>query len=314
MHSVPDSSKGILLDEVLPLRRASRQMVRELGFMTAAPVAGVTPSQCHALIELGEHGVLTTAELSELLHIDVSTTSRLVKQLTEHGLASAKVDQLDKRRKPLCLTAKGTRRLETVHRFASAQVEGALQQLAAHQRSLVLGGMQLYGRALRRSRLQAEFDMRPIRRTDNAAVAKIVRTVMPEFGADGPGYAIHDPELSDMFSAYNEKGSGFLVIVKDDVVLGCGGYAQLEGAEAGVCELRKMYFLQEARGIGMGQKLLNVLLDAAEKGGYTKCYLETLERMHDARRLYRAMGFEPVGQALGNTGHSSCDAYYVRVL
>ena len=43
--------------------------------------------------------------------------------------------------------------------------------------------------------------IRPVRPGDDAAVAAIIRTVMPEFGADGPGFAIHDPEVSAMSAA-----------------------------------------------------------------------------------------------------------------
>ena len=42
------------------------------------------------------------------------------------------------------------------------------------------------------------FTMRPIEPRDDAAMARIIRTVMPEFGADGPGFAIHDAEVDTM--------------------------------------------------------------------------------------------------------------------
>jgi putative acetyltransferase len=35
--------------------------------------------------------------------------------------------------------------------------------------------------------------IRPIRPGDDRFVAAIIRTVMPEFGAGGPGFAINDP-------------------------------------------------------------------------------------------------------------------------
>lgn len=47
-----------------------------------------------------------------------------------------------------------------------------------------------------------DFLIRPIETRDNAAVAAIIRTVMPEFGADGPGFAIHDAEVDTMYEAY----------------------------------------------------------------------------------------------------------------
>ena len=42
------------------------------------------------------------------------------------------------------------------------------------------------------------FLIRPIEPRDDAAIAAIIRAVMPEFGADGPGFAIHDAEVDAM--------------------------------------------------------------------------------------------------------------------
>src|SRR6478736_2004892 len=47
------------------------------------------------------------------------------------------------------------------------------------------------------------FTIRPITPADDAAVAAIIRTVMPEFGASGDGFAINDPEVDWMHRAYS---------------------------------------------------------------------------------------------------------------
>ena len=52
-----------------------------------------------------------------------------------------------------------------------------------------------------------DYLIRPIRPADDASVAAIIRAVMPEFGADGPGFAIHDPEVDHMSDAYARPGS-----------------------------------------------------------------------------------------------------------
>ena len=93
-------------------------------------------------------------------------------------------------------------------------------------------------------------DIRPIRAEDDPAMARIIRAVMPEFGATGSGFAINDPEVDWMSRAYAEPGCAYFVVERDGVVLGGGGVAHLEGGEADVCELRKMYFLPQARGRG----------------------------------------------------------------
>jgi len=49
------------------------------------------------------------------------------------------------------------------------------------------------------------FTIRRIRRSDDAAVATLIRTVMPEFGASGPGFAIMDPEVDAMSVARDDR-------------------------------------------------------------------------------------------------------------
>jgi len=153
--------------------------------------------------------------------------------------------------------------------------------------------------------------IRPIRPEDDPAVAAVIRTVMPEFGADGPGFAIHDPEVSHMSAAYGRPGCAYEVVVTErgDVV-GGGGIAPLEGGPEGVCELKKMYFLKTARGKGTGEALIRHLLGRARALGYRTCYLETLTGMDAAQALYRKVGFQALGAPMGATGHHGCDKWF----
>ena len=51
------------------------------------------------------------------------------------------------------------------------------------------------------------FHVRPVEARDDAALAAIIRTVMPEFGATGAGFAINDPEVDWMHRAYSAPPS-----------------------------------------------------------------------------------------------------------
>lgn len=157
-----------------------------------------------------------------------------------------------------------------------------------------------------------EFRIRPIAASDDPAVAAVIRTVMPEFGADGPGFAIHDPEVGAMHGAYDRPGSAYFVVEAGGRVLGGGGVAPLEGGPEGTCELRKMYFLPELRGRGAGRALLQRCLEAAAGLGYRSCYLETLTGMEAAQRLYRALGFTPLPGPMGATGHHGCNRWFLK--
>lgn len=158
--------------------------------------------------------------------------------------------------------------------------------------------------------------IRPIEARDDAAVAAIIRTVMPEFGATGCGFAINDPEVDWMSKAYAEPRSAYFVVERrlDDgarIVEGGGGVAPLIGGDGDVCELRKMYFLPTLRGLGAGAALMMRCLDAARGFGFRHCYLETLTGMDAAMKLYERSGFRRIPQAMGATGHGGCNTFYL---
>ena len=156
-----------------------------------------------------------------------------------------------------------------------------------------------------------DFSIRPIRAADDPAMAAVIRTVMPEFGACGDGFAINDPEVDWMSRAYAEPRHAYFVVERGDRVLGGGGVAPLAGGDGSVCELRKMYFLPEARGIGAGAAMMATCLQAARGFGFACCYLETLTGMDAAMRLYERSGFRRIDRSLGATGHGGCDSFYL---
>jgi putative acetyltransferase len=162
-----------------------------------------------------------------------------------------------------------------------------------------------------------EYVLRPIEPRDDSGVAALIRTVMPEFGAAGPGTALHDPEVSAMSAAYSQPGWRYFVAVEggpDGPVLAGAGIAPLPESDGETAELRKMYAHARARGRGIGQALLTCCLDAAGQWGYRRVYLETLPQMEAAQVLYRRCGFEVLANRRGNTGHHACGLYYQREL
>lgn len=156
--------------------------------------------------------------------------------------------------------------------------------------------------------------VRALEHNDNSAIRTIIRTVMPEFGASGQGFAIHDAEVEDMFSAYSQNGYVYFVYEEDGKILGGGGIGPLQGGDAKTCELKKMYFLQDGRGKGLGQQVLSACLTAAKDLNYETCYLETFNTMQLAMKLYERNGFKKISGPCGSTGHFACDIFYEKKL
>ncbi len=148
--------------------------------------------------------------------------------------------------------------------------------------------------------------IRPIKKEDNQAVAKLIRSVFDEMEIPKVGTAYADPYLDLMFEEYNKPESAYFVVEMEGQVVGCCGIAPLENGTAEICELQKMYFLPETRGLGIGSQMMEKCLEQARSFGFKKCYIETMPFMLAAQKLYKKSGFEYLDAPLGNTGHCSC--------
>ncbi len=156
--------------------------------------------------------------------------------------------------------------------------------------------------------------IREIRPEDNRALADIVRAGLASFGADCPDSGYNDPELDDLTASYAGPRAAFFAVELDGRLVGGGGVAVLKGASDDLCELQRMYLVPDARGCGLGRRLLNHCLAFARAQGYRRCYLETMTAMETARGLYRSEGFEPQAERSGATGHSACNLWFAKDL
>lgn len=302
-------------ESIQDIRHAARQLVRELHLLDGRYcIKGFTFSECHLVTELESMGQATASELGERLVLEKSTMSRLVNGLLEQGYIRSDPDPADGRRRMLSLTPNGRSGANKINQYSNEQVARALDYVANAEQETIVAGLGRYASALKYARLGADYVIRPIQRKDNPAVARIIRQVMTDYGAVGADFSISDPEVDAMYEAYPAPRSLFFVIEHRGSVAGCGGIGPLAEGDADVCELRKMYLLNELRGKGLGTRLLGIALDAARKFGYKKCYLETLDHMTHARHLYRRHGFESIDSPMGNTGHSACNSWMLKTL
>lgn len=151
--------------------------------------------------------------------------------------------------------------------------------------------------------------IRPIQKSDNEQVAQVIRKVLISLGVPKVGTAYADKALDQMFESYDRPKAEYFVIDDKGVILGCAGVAQLENYDGNVCELQKMYFLEEARGQGLGTEMMAVCLDQARSFGFEQCYIETMPYMKAAQKLYIRTGFQYIDGPMGDTGHFSCPVH-----
>ena len=319
------------------LKRLSDMFMAETRAIYAAAGVEFEPRWFPVFFLLQERGEITVTEAASLIDVPHTYVSQLVKEMRQAKLVQFKRHPDDGRSRIVALTPKGVALVDVLKPMWE-DIQDAVDTLIEQTGIDVLGTVKKMEQLLTetptsmfvRERWDARakeatlrngsspskhtMHVRAIDRRDNPRVATIIRTVMREMGASGPGYSIHDVEVDHMSEAYGIPRAAYFVVVLDDRIVGGCGLGPLAGGDPDVCELKKMYVLPAGRGLGVGRMLLDRCLDAAREFGYTRCYLETMQSMQAAQRLYERAGFRTFEGPLGNTGHFSCDAYYVKTL
>lgn len=156
--------------------------------------------------------------------------------------------------------------------------------------------------------------LRNIQLQDNAALAKIVRESLTEFGANKPGTVYYDATTDHLYELFQTNGAVYFVAAQHNELLGGGGIYPSPGLPDGTCELVKMYLKNEARGKGIGKMLIEQCIAAAKQQGYTAMYIETMPELKQAVGMYQKFGFQNLTGPLGNTGHFGCNVWMLKAL
>lgn len=156
--------------------------------------------------------------------------------------------------------------------------------------------------------------IRPIQPSDNTFIAKIIRDTLAEFGANHPGTVYYDPTTDALYELFQKEKSVYNIAEINGKIVGGGGIYPTAGLPTDTCELVKMYLLPEARGIGLGSKLITLCQEQAKANGFSKVYLETMNELKAALKVYAGMGFTYLNGPMGNSGHFGCPLWMIKEL
>jgi putative acetyltransferase len=139
------------------------------------------------------------------------------------------------------------------------------------------------------------FLVRQANNNDIETIKSVVFSVLREYGL-APSENGIDSDLADIETNYNNNNGYFGVITAapDNKIVGTFGLYKVNDID---CEIRKMYFLPEARGKGMGKKVLRLLITKALEKGFQNILLETNSVLKEAIGLYEKSGFKKVESA-----------------
>lgn len=304
-------------DAVLPIRDASRRIVRELGFMKPTLAGTELPaSAVHALIEIGACGGLTATELCNRLNLEKSSVSRMLRKLVDGGDLAEVSSDTDGRSKRLTLTARGRRTLAAIDAFAHEQVGGALACLPAADHAMVVEGLRLYADALHARRAAPG--------TESMAAAPPAVRIEPGYRPGLIGRAV------EMHAQFYARAHGFGAVFESRVAAGLAeflprldrpcnavwtaldgdrivGTIAIDGEDLSgdapaprIAHLRWFIVEDGRRGGGVGRRLLDEALAFADRTGFAETRLWTFRGLDAARRLYEAAGFVLAAESPGS--------------
>ena len=102
----------------------------------------------------------------------------------------------------------------------------------------------------------------------------------------------------------------FVVAYFDEDPVACGAIRRLDAERA---ELERMYVDKNARGLGIGRKILEALECEARGLGVTRVVLETGTRQAEAMALYQSHGYAPI-ECYGEYARSPLSACFAKTL
>ncbi|GAA4333200.1 bifunctional helix-turn-helix transcriptional regulator/GNAT family N-acetyltransferase [Pigmentiphaga soli] len=281
------------------IRAASRQIVRELGFMQSTLAATrYPPSAVHAILEVGARRRMTAGQLADCLRLEKSSVSRMVRKLIDAGELKESVDDADGRIKWLALTAHGRRTRAAIESFARKQVAAALSRLAPAQQDEVAGGLAAYAAALASNRQGAQAPAtRPVRIESGyrpGAIGAIV-DMHARFYARHSGFgAFFESKvaagLADFAGRLERPDNGLWLAMDGERI---AGSVAIDGEDLGGNQAHLRWFIVDdsLRGTGVGRRLLEQAVGFCDERQFAATQLWTFRGLDAARRLYEAYGF-----------------------
>lgn len=100
----------------------------------------------------------------------------------------------------------------------------------------------------------------------------------------------NDAEFASVPGKYAQPEGRIILAEHNDQIVGC---AALRKVNPEICEMKRLYVRPIARGLGLGFRLAERLVQEAKQAGYSEMRLDVLAESKKARDIYRALGFQP---------------------
>jgi len=259
---------------IADVRRFNRTVGRHIGALDERFLGQDRPmGEARLLWEIGPEG----SELRELrgrLGLDSGYLSRLVRSLETAGLVATRPAPADGRTREVRLTAAGRDQRELLDRRSDDLANAVLEPLTERQRGELVEAMNRVDRLLTAGAVAIEAvdpGHPDARRCVDAYYDELERRA----GLEREAALNVDPDL-------------VVVAYLHGRAIGTGSLKRASG------EIKRLWVDPEARGLGVGRRLLDDLEQAAREAGAATVRLDTNRELTEAIAMYRKSGYVEV--------------------
>jgi DNA-binding MarR family transcriptional regulator/GNAT superfamily N-acetyltransferase len=250
-------------------------------------------AEARVLYELANHDKLTATELAAALGLDHGYLSRILRGFGERGYVSKIASPHDRRQSLLSLTPKGRMAFAPLDQRSQDEVAAMIGKLSVKDQERVVAAMATIESMLgERPSPDVPYILRPPRPGDMGWIVSRHGTVYAtEYGWDERLEALTAEIVAAFVRNFDPKRERCWIAERDGENVGS---VLLVKDTDEVARLRLLLVEAQARGLGIGARLVEECVRFAKEAGYLKITLWTHSVLTAARRIYQQAGFELV--------------------
>ncbi len=282
-------------DASAAIRRFNRFYTREIGVLDGNLLqSGFSLAEARILYELAQAPEISATDIGEKLNLDRGYLSRMLRAFQRKRLISRKTDAADRRRSHLSLTEKGRTTFRQLDWRSSEAAKGMIAGLPPGAVNTLLAAMETIQGILAKPDAVPEYILRRDRVGDLGHIASRQAMIYEqEYGWDKTYEALAAKILSEYVGRSDTVNERAWIAENHGAILG-SVYLMKEDAET--ARLRLLYVEPQARGLGLGKKLVSECTAFARGSGYKRIVLWTQSTLTAARKLYVGEGYQLIKQ------------------
>ena len=285
------------MSAVSAVRAFNRFYTRQIGILEEGLLkTRFSLAEARVLYELANRETPTAAAIAADLGLDAGYLSRILARFKRLGFISRRPSPVDGRQTLLTLTAKGRTEFDKLNARSTGEVEAMLATMSPNECGQLTSSMAVIERLLNPSaRPNEAFILRAHRVGDmGTVVAQQALLYASEYGWDERFEALVAKIAAQFIEEFNPERERCWIAERGGAVV--GSVFLVDGHENGMAKLRMLYVDNAARGLGIGNRLVEECVRFARACGYKKITLWTQTILIDARRIYERQGFRLISQ------------------